>query len=312
MESTVPTVKGAVSLPDSWGGADPRHHHLVGHQYPPGRGGLAGPQGGGHGAVVVGQGRRRAGSAARWAARTKGQQGEFHRAVAVLQHDLAGRAGVNRPARCTPWAASSPAAKSSRSALSWFACDGQHRNAPPRQLGQEPVQQRAGRRRRHRGVVDIPRQQHGLHVVLITQGQHLFQNVALVLQQIEPVHPFAQVQVRQMQKFSSGHLQSFSQVVMSSVTPGSTSTGTVSALRETAFLAEHLGFQVPGPHLHVQAAPAVPFRQFLGVGHHAAADALAPGLFLQKQPAQAERSGRSQVHGEIPHRLAAEINEKIV
>ena len=40
--------------------------------------------------------------------------------------------------------------------------------------------------------------QHGFHALVVTQAQHLFQNIALVLQQIEPVDPFAQVQVGKM------------------------------------------------------------------------------------------------------------------
>ena len=104
----------------------------------------------------------------------------------------------------------------------------QHRDAAPGQLVQKPVQQQHRAGRRDRRIVDVAGHRKGIDAVLVAQGKEFFEDVALVFQQIEAVDPLAEVQVGNVQKL---HRQSFSQVVKSRVTPGSTSTGAVPAAR---------------------------------------------------------------------------------
>ena len=80
------------------------------------------------------------------------------------------------------------------------AADGEHRQLPLSQLGEEPVQQAHGFGRGNGLIVEVARQQHTVHGRFIQQGKDLFQNVPLVVQHGELAHPLAQMQVGKMQK----------------------------------------------------------------------------------------------------------------
>ena len=130
----------------------------------------------------------------------KGQQRELDGAVAVIEYDLLGAAGET-PGNVYVLFSQQTAGKVEPLGAVVVAGDGQHRDAACGQLGQEPVQQRAGRGGRHRRVVDVARDDDGLDAVFFTEGQNLFKDEPLILQHIKPVDPFAQVQVCKVQKF---------------------------------------------------------------------------------------------------------------
>ena len=80
------------------------------------------------------------------------------------------------------------------------AADGEHRQLPLSQPGEEPVQQAHGLGRGNGLIVEVARQQHTVHGRAVQQGEDLFQNVPLVVQHGELAHPLAQMQVGKMQK----------------------------------------------------------------------------------------------------------------
>ena len=80
------------------------------------------------------------------------------------------------------------------------AADGEHRQLPLSQPGEEPVQQAHGFGRGNGLIVEVARQQHTVHGRAVQQGEDLFQNVPLVVQHGELAHPLAQMQVGKMQK----------------------------------------------------------------------------------------------------------------
>ena len=75
------------------------------------------------------------------------------------------------------------------------AADGEDRQPPLRQLGEEPVQQGHRLGGGHRLVIQVPRQQHAVHRLAVQQGQHLPQDVLLVPQQRGLAQALAQVQI---------------------------------------------------------------------------------------------------------------------
>ena len=81
-----------------------------------------------------------------------------------------------------------------------IAADGKHRQAPRRQLGEEPVQQAHSLGRGNGLVVQVACQQYPVHRVGIQQGKNLLQDVFLVLQHGKLAHPLAQMQVGKMRK----------------------------------------------------------------------------------------------------------------
>lgn len=127
----------------------------------------------------------------------KGQQCKFNGTVAVVQHDLARRTGET-PGDVDALFGQQAAGEVKALGAVVVAGDRQHRNFAGGELGQEPVQQRAGGGGRHRRVVDIARQDHSLGAVFIAEGQNLVQNEPLILQHIKPVDPLAKVQVSQV------------------------------------------------------------------------------------------------------------------
>ena len=80
------------------------------------------------------------------------------------------------------------------------AADGEHRQLPLSQLGEEPVQQAHGFGRGNGLIVEVARQQHTVHGLAVQQGEDLFQNVPLVVQHGELAHPLAQMQVGEVKE----------------------------------------------------------------------------------------------------------------
>ena len=178
--------------------ADTRHNHLVRNKNTARGGRFADGQRRADGGVIVGDlgfgqvvaHRRRP---------HKGQQRELYGTVAVVQDDLLRHTGET-PGDVYTLPRQQAAGEIKPLGAVVVAGHGQHRDMPRDKLGQEPVQQRAGGRRRHGGVVDVTGQHDRLDAVFVADGKHLLQNKALILQHIKPIDPLAKVQVSQVQK----------------------------------------------------------------------------------------------------------------
>ena len=79
-----------------------------------------------------------------------------------------------------------------------------------------------------------------------------------------------------------------------------------------ALFAEPFSFQVLGPYPQIQAAAAIAFGQFLGIGHNAAANALAAGFFQKEQAGQAHGPRGGEIQRKIADWIAAQIDHEII
>ena len=149
------------------GRAKPGHYHLMGHQHAALGAGRTGGQGGGDGAVVIGQ----VGLGhvmAHGGGAHEGQQRELHGAEAVVEDDLP-RCAPELPGDVYVLVGQQPGGVVQPLGAVMVAGHGQHGDAPGGQLGQKPVQQGAGGGGGHGGVVNIARQHHGVHLIAVTQ-----------------------------------------------------------------------------------------------------------------------------------------------
>ena len=73
------------------------------------------------------------------------------------------------------------------------AADGEDRQLPVGQFGEEPVQQTDGFGGGHRLVVEVACQQNSIHGVGVEERQDLLQNIPLVVQHGELADPLAEV-----------------------------------------------------------------------------------------------------------------------
>ena len=80
------------------------------------------------------------------------------------------------------------------------AADGEDRQLPVGQLGEEPVQQTNGFGGGHGFVVEVARQQNSIHGAGVEERQDLLQNIPLVVQHGELADPLAEVQVGEVKK----------------------------------------------------------------------------------------------------------------
>ena len=129
----------------------------------------------------------------------EGQKVHIQRAVFVGEGDGHRRTGEHR-ADVHPAALQQSRAEGDAVGGVVVAADGEHRQLPLSQLGEEPVQQAHGFGRGNGLIVEVARQQHTVHGLAVQQGEDLFQNVPLVVQHGELAHPLAQMQVGKMQK----------------------------------------------------------------------------------------------------------------
>ena len=81
-----------------------------------------------------------------------------------------------------------------------IAADGEDRQLPVGQFGEEPVQQTDGFGRGHGFVVEVARQQNSIHGAGVEERQDLLQNIPLVVQHGELADPLAEVQVGEVKK----------------------------------------------------------------------------------------------------------------
>ena len=129
----------------------------------------------------------------------EGQKVHVQRAVLVGEGDGHRRTGEHR-ADVHPAVLQQGSAEGDAVGGVVVAADGEHRQLPLSQLGEEPVQQAHGLGRGNGLIVEVARQQHTVHGRAVQQGEDLFQNVPLVVQHGELAHPLAQMQVGKMQK----------------------------------------------------------------------------------------------------------------
>ena len=129
----------------------------------------------------------------------EGQKVHVQRAVLVGEGDGHRRTGEHR-ADVHPAVLQQGSAEGDAVGGVVVAADGEHRQLPLSQLGEEPVQQAHGFGRGNGLIVEVARQQHTVHGRAVQQGEDLFQNVPLVVQHGELAHPLAQMQVGKMQK----------------------------------------------------------------------------------------------------------------
>ena len=87
------------------------------------------------------------------------------------------------------------------------AADDGNRNPAFYKLCQKIIQQPHRFQAGHAFVVYIPGQQHRIRLFFVHNRQHLTQGVGLVLRHAEFPHPFAKVQVGQMNEFQRYRLQ---------------------------------------------------------------------------------------------------------
>ena len=169
---------------------------LMGHQHPPPREHRHRIQHRGDGGGVIRDVGLRQGALHGGGAH-KGQQRELHRPVPVVEHHPGGHA-VKPGGDVYPLPGQQFGAVVQPPGAVVVAGDGHHHDAAGGQLGQKPAQQRRRGGGGHAGIVQIARKHHRVDAVGIAQLHRLFQHMALVLQQVKPVEPFAQMQVGQM------------------------------------------------------------------------------------------------------------------
>ena len=97
----------------------------------------------------------------------KGQQRELDRAEPVIQHHLT-RAAGETPGNVYTLPGQQAAGKVEALGAVMVAGHRQHRDFARGELGQKPVQQRAGRGGRHRGIIDVTGQKDGFYAVFFT------------------------------------------------------------------------------------------------------------------------------------------------